>query len=320
MQFKNSRGVQQDDVWRAADALIAEGLRPTIERVRLKIGRGSPNTVSPLLETWFATLAGRLGVGRSSNGGGGDLPQPVQQAAAMLWDAAVLSAREHAAQELAQAQQALAADRASLERREADLLVHKQALVERQIAVDEALQVARTQLTDMAARLDQAGVLQVRREREIDELREKLALRESERDADLLRHDEEAKRHAEERARLEARATANERRLLEELDRERQEVKRAKAAQTESERRAAAVQSRLETANTSIAIRLQEIEHELGAERQALASANERAAELRDQLEAQKAANATTLKQLNLLLANSARKTLARPPIRRRRI
>jgi len=56
MQTKSTRGVQQDDVWAAADALIAEGLRPTIERVRQKLGRGSPNTVSPMLEAWFATL------------------------------------------------------------------------------------------------------------------------------------------------------------------------------------------------------------------------------------------------------------------------
>ena len=60
MPTKSTRGVQQDDVWSAADDLIAEGLRPTIERVRQKIGRGSPNTVSPMLESWFATLAPRL--------------------------------------------------------------------------------------------------------------------------------------------------------------------------------------------------------------------------------------------------------------------
>ena len=45
-----SRGIQEADVFTAADALLAEGKRPTIERVRLKIGRGSPNTVSPMLE------------------------------------------------------------------------------------------------------------------------------------------------------------------------------------------------------------------------------------------------------------------------------
>jgi hypothetical protein len=52
------RGIQEADVLTAADARLAEGKRPTIERVRLKIGRGSPNTVSPMLEKWFA-LAGR---------------------------------------------------------------------------------------------------------------------------------------------------------------------------------------------------------------------------------------------------------------------
>ena len=62
-QFR--RGIQEEDVFRAADALLAEGLRPTIERVRLKIGRGSPNTVSPMLERWFASLGERLAGGPS---------------------------------------------------------------------------------------------------------------------------------------------------------------------------------------------------------------------------------------------------------------
>jgi hypothetical protein len=41
--------------------LLAEGLRPTIERVRQKIGRGSPNTVSPMLERGFASLGAAPG-------------------------------------------------------------------------------------------------------------------------------------------------------------------------------------------------------------------------------------------------------------------
>jgi hypothetical protein len=35
---KVTRGVQEADVWAAADALLALGLRPTIERVRQQIG------------------------------------------------------------------------------------------------------------------------------------------------------------------------------------------------------------------------------------------------------------------------------------------
>jgi transcriptional regulator with AAA-type ATPase domain len=44
--------------------LLHEGPRPTIERVRQKIGRGSPNTVSPMLERWFASLGQRLAAAR----------------------------------------------------------------------------------------------------------------------------------------------------------------------------------------------------------------------------------------------------------------
>lgn len=80
----SSRGVQREDVWAAADSLIADGLRPTIERVRQKIGRGSPNTVSPMLETWFATLASRLGVNKQEDESE-HVPKAFQQALNDAW-------------------------------------------------------------------------------------------------------------------------------------------------------------------------------------------------------------------------------------------
>ena len=55
-----ARGITETDVWTASDALLLEGARPTIERVRQKIGRGSPNTVSPYLDTWFKSLGARI--------------------------------------------------------------------------------------------------------------------------------------------------------------------------------------------------------------------------------------------------------------------
>ena len=48
--IRGGRGIQEAQVWEAADALLQDGLRPTIERVRQRIGKGSPNTVSPMLE------------------------------------------------------------------------------------------------------------------------------------------------------------------------------------------------------------------------------------------------------------------------------
>jgi hypothetical protein len=54
MQFNGARvarGVQLEEVWASADAVLAQGERPTIERVRQHLGRGSPNTVAPMLGT-----------------------------------------------------------------------------------------------------------------------------------------------------------------------------------------------------------------------------------------------------------------------------
>ncbi len=316
MSSKSIRGIQSEDVQQAADALIAEGLRPTIERVRQKIGRGSPNTVSPLLDLWFATLAARLGLGAMKDETS-QPPEPVLKAAAALWEAALQPAREEAAQALTQACQALEAERANLAQRENDFERDKQGLTARQLAADEALQVARSQLSDSASRLEEASALLGRRERDIDTLREKLTTREAERDADLRRSEEQARSHAEERARLEARATANEHRLLEELDHERQETRRAKAALADQERRAAVAHAKLETENLALNARLQDVERDLKTGDQTLASARSRTGELENLLEAQKMAHATTLKQLDVLLARAPRKPLARPAIRR---
>ncbi|MBT9467037.1 MULTISPECIES: DNA-binding protein [unclassified Hydrogenophaga] len=42
-----SRGVQVDDVWAAADGVLAQRKRPTIERVRTHLGRGSAPAPPP---------------------------------------------------------------------------------------------------------------------------------------------------------------------------------------------------------------------------------------------------------------------------------
>ncbi|HCY15477.1 MAG: hypothetical protein A2Z93_01715 [Curvibacter sp. GWA2_64_110] len=304
MQLKSTRGVQQDDVWAAADALIAEGLRPTIERVRQKIGRGSPNTVSPMLEAWFATLGPRLGVGGTKEVEG-DLPAPGRQAVVKLWETALLSTRQVAVQAMEQAQQTLATDRAALELREVDLARQEQVLTERQVAADEALQVARSQIADLATRLDESHVLLGRRDSEIDDLRSRLEVFERQRDADRRQRDEESRSNADERHRLEERAAASERRLLEEVDRGRQEAKQAKADLGETERRAEASRLRLEAANKVLGDKLQETEFELRSVRQALTSANDHSSELRSLLDEQRAATGVALEQLNRLLANA---------------
>lgn len=52
--------VSQESVAREADRLVATGQRPTIERIRLALGGGSPNTIAPFLNKWFEELGQRL--------------------------------------------------------------------------------------------------------------------------------------------------------------------------------------------------------------------------------------------------------------------
>lgn len=301
MQSKSTRGVQQEEVWAAADQLVAEGLRPTIERVRLKIGRGSPNTVSPMLDAWFATLGSRLGVTDDKKPTAGELPAPVRQAVSKLWETALLSAQGVAEQGLLEAQQTLAAERTSIELRETDLSNREQGFQERQSALDEVLQVARRQIADLTARLEQSQALTNRRDAEIDALQLKLSDLDKQRVADHRRSGEEIKRHAEERRQLEEHATITERRLMMELDRERQETKRLKSCLKDAEMAGEKFQEDEQT----LAQKLHAMEVELRSERQALLLANERASELRDLLDEQRTANGAAIAQLSQLLTEA---------------
>ena len=89
-EVSTGRFVSAADVDRAADALLRDGQRPTIEKVRQKIGRGSPNTINPLLDQWWSRLAGRLDAGPAALH---RLPEPVAQAAESLWLAALEESR-----------------------------------------------------------------------------------------------------------------------------------------------------------------------------------------------------------------------------------
>jgi len=88
----HSRGVQRQDVWDAADAVLLHGDKPTIERVRQHLGSGSPNTVGPHLEQWFKHLGTRLkdpGAFAAPHG----VPDPVLQVAQHFWETALAQTR-----------------------------------------------------------------------------------------------------------------------------------------------------------------------------------------------------------------------------------
>ena len=92
-----SRGISPRDVELAADALMRAGERPTIEKVREKIGRGSPNTINPALDAWWKRLGARLDAGPAALH---RLPESVAHVAEALWMQALDEARRRAGQEL----------------------------------------------------------------------------------------------------------------------------------------------------------------------------------------------------------------------------
>ena len=92
--------VTQDAVFSAADALVAQNIKPTLEAIRSEIG-GSYNTLSPLLKAWRNQQSAQVATML-------DMPDAVltnvKTMAAELWKvaSAEAAARTHAIEEAAE--------------------------------------------------------------------------------------------------------------------------------------------------------------------------------------------------------------------------
>lgn len=243
MQAKSTRGprgVQMDEVWAAADAVLALGERPTIERVRLQLGRGSPNTVGPMLDGWFGSLAGRL---QAPSEGRTDaeipLPGPVIRAAKTLWGRALQQADERAAEQFAQARTALEAQAESLRHAQEELARETQRLDDRNEAYAVAMQARDAQIAELARQAQELQQQLQASQQLLEATRSECAQLRQATDAERRRHEAKEAEHQAERSRLEERAQAQERRLNTEVDRARQESKRL-ALQLEADGKKAA--------------------------------------------------------------------------------
>jgi len=236
------RGIQESDVFAAADALLAEGKRPTIERVRGKIGRGSPNTVSPMLERWFATLGERLvsaqagsarSAGNDANGMLDVMPVGVRNAAKLLWETARREAQDIQRGELASVREALQAQQATLAEAQAALAQREDAFAQARVSLDAAL-ASSQQAREALERQIKEHAIEAHRVRTglEDEIRRLAALlaqaaqtqeRMRREHADTLAAKDQDLRQAE------ARHDAHEKRLLAEVDRTRQAAKALEA-------------------------------------------------------------------------------------------
>ena len=235
--IRGGRGIQEAQVWEAADVLLREGLRPTIERVRQKIGSGSPNTVSPMLERWFATLGKRLeggGAGASiADGEAQQLPLAIVQAAQRFWDLARREADQIQIQRTEATQRQLDMEREALSHKEAELLQRETFFEQARGALDEAIASSRQAVSAMEAQMlaGQQESARLLRDSEAEMRRLRKALEEAMATVAAVREKSAMEIAAKERAAeaAEERHLAQERRLLSEVDRERMSTRQAAA-------------------------------------------------------------------------------------------
>jgi hypothetical protein len=79
------------DIQRAADALLRQGIKPSVAALREQLGGGSPNTITPLLAKYWETLGARLGTGPESLE---RVPESLARVTELLWRRALDEARE----------------------------------------------------------------------------------------------------------------------------------------------------------------------------------------------------------------------------------
>jgi Plasmid replication region DNA-binding N-term len=153
------RGITQSDIAHAADSLLRAGERPTIEKIRLKLGKGSPNTINPKLDAWWKTLSARLDSGPAALH---RLPETVAHVAEALWMQALDEGRRRAHQELKTSERIAADHKQNLE-------VRSHVLTLREGELDSRLRDRDRTIEDLNLRLRELTLL-LRKEQSTREL------------------------------------------------------------------------------------------------------------------------------------------------------
>lgn len=120
------------------------GERPTIDRVRMRLGRGSPNTINEHLDAWWAKLGARL---RDLPGQEfPQLPERVAHSLQQLWNEALAGAHDVLQATLLEREQSLLQRETVLQQASLQLAEREQAAHARATALEDNLTLAREQL------------------------------------------------------------------------------------------------------------------------------------------------------------------------------
>lgn len=128
-----ARGITEEDVHRAADAIVSRGERPTIERIRAELGRGSPNTVNRHLDTWWSFLSKRLAPQID------DLPPEIAELARRIWQQVLPKATELAESRLGEAASEISARTDRLIQEEAILREQRRQFAETRVQLERRI-------------------------------------------------------------------------------------------------------------------------------------------------------------------------------------
>ena len=223
-----ARGITQEQVNTAADALLLAGERPTIERVRAALGTGSPNTLIRLLDVWWATVGRRLAA-QERRLAMPNAPDNVAHAAGALWSLALEHAMEAVAAQVANERAQLAASQSTVQNQVVDILAAHDRALAAALAADTERDRALARVVD----LERLVTHQTQQLLDLTHQRDELA-----RDCDALKNRtnalEQELREAvagasAERALQQDRHRISEDRWLQEVDRARQDSARLQA-------------------------------------------------------------------------------------------
>lgn len=237
-------GVPETEVFAAADAVLARGERPTVERVRLELGRGSPARVGALLDQWWDQLAQRLR-GETRLPG---LPAEVAQAFVAVWQQAIRLAQGVAEQGLSEQRAILDAERERVATVEEAARQAAAQARQQQAAAQVAQRAAETRLADLERLLEQ-------RQAQLDDLQSRCTLLAAERrealhEASTLRQELQAAQRqlTQERESSASYVRGVEERAHREVDRAREENRAAAAQMKAAGKQHDQLRQRLDTA------------------------------------------------------------------------
>ena len=219
------RGITEADVFGAADTLLANGQRPTIERVRQELGRGSPNTVNPLLDRWWASLSARM-TAKDPN----DLPAEVSAAFKRFYEELRRRAAVAVASDVQGLKASLDVEWQSLESQRAAVSQQREALDTVVTALRQDLGTATRENARLAAR-----VAELETQAAADATRAREALRQ--RDTAVAQTERAQKAAEQQLDKVRAQCEGNERHWLKQIDELRDALKRTTTERDQEVRR-----------------------------------------------------------------------------------